>query len=452
MYTMRFIIEQSNEDLTPHSGLALVGALLKKTSLRIRLDNTKVKGVTTPQITHGEICNAYVGLLCQGKNDFDHIEPFREDNFFALSLNLKETPSSPTLRQRLNKIAENLEFFKIILEESANLIKRTAAPLTPIHLGSSDAQREYLPLDIDVSPFDNSKTQKEGVSRTYKGHDGYAPIFAYLAKEGYCINTELREGKQHCQKETVKFLTETILYARRISNLPLLVRLDSGNDSSDNIRVCEDEKTKADYIIKRNLRRESAETWLAIAQQNGFGCIEREGKTVYLGSVMWKPKGFDTKVRIVYKVIERTILKNGQVLLIPDIEVETYWTSLPDPESKIIDLYHDHGTSEQFHSEIKTDLDLERLPSGKFKTNDLILHLGILAYNILRIIGQMTMKLNNGIVPLRKKAQRRRIRTVIQNLITIASRLVHHARRFKLRFGRHSPWLETFKQIYAALA
>jgi|GEM_PF-2572476 len=31
-------------------------------------------------------------------------------------------------------------------------------------------------------------------------------------------------------------------------------------------------------------------------------------------------------------------------------------------------LYSDHATSEQFHSEFKTDLDLERLPSGKFDT------------------------------------------------------------------------------------
>jgi len=31
-------------------------------------------------------------------------------------------------------------------------------------------------LDIDVSPFDNSMTKKEGVSRTYMGIDGYAPI------------------------------------------------------------------------------------------------------------------------------------------------------------------------------------------------------------------------------------------------------------------------------------
>ncbi|MGI9953505.1 hypothetical protein V3F56_14215, partial [Moorellaceae bacterium AZ2] len=34
-------------------------------------------------------------------------------------------------------------------------------------------------------------------------------------------------------------------------------------------------------------------------------------------------------------------------------------------------FYHDHGTSEQFHSEIKNDLNLKRLPSGKFATNDL---------------------------------------------------------------------------------
>ena len=41
----------------------------------------------------------------------------------------------------------------------------------------------------------------------------------------------------------------------------------------------------------------------------------------------------------------------------------------------VIDLYKHHGTHEQFHSEIKTDLDLERLPSGKFDTNDAIVHL-----------------------------------------------------------------------------
>ena len=37
-------------------------------------------------------------------------------------------------------------------------------------------------------------------------------------------------------------------------------------------------------------------------------------------------------------------------------------------------------------------MDLERLPSGKFATNALILELGMIAYNILRMIGQGTIE------------------------------------------------------------
>ena len=180
---------------------------------------------------------------------------------------------------------------QVIPEESVELIKSSNAPLTPLVL---DGNRKYLPVDTDVSPFDNSKTKKEAVSRTYKGYDGYAPIFAYLGQEGYCIGAELRPGKDHCQKGTVDFLRRVINNARRITNQPLLMRLDSGNDSADNLSLFEAEQTKVDYIIKRNLRRESPEMWLNIAEEQGTKYIEREGKTVYTGSTMKKPKGFDT--------------------------------------------------------------------------------------------------------------------------------------------------------------
>ena len=61
-----------------------------------------------------------------------------------------------------------------------------------------------------------------------------------------------------------------------------------------------------------------------------------------------------------------------------------------DQPGRVIKRYPRSATHEQFHSEIKTDLDLERLPSGKFATNDLILHLAQLAYNILRLMGRLT--------------------------------------------------------------
>jgi len=99
-----------------------------------------------------------------------------------------------------------------------------------------------------------------------------------------------------------------------------------------------------------------------------------------------KRAGIDKSLRIVFKVTKRTIDPNGQALLIPTLAVDTYWTALEFDPAKVIDLYHAHATSEQFHSELKTDMDLERLPSGKFQTNDLVLRLGMVAYNIMRLI------------------------------------------------------------------
>ena len=60
--------------------------------------------------------------------------------------------------------------------------------------------------------------------------------------------------------------------------------------------------------------------------------------------------------RIVYEVIERTIDKDGQFLLVPDIECNTIWTNLGWSDDDIIKGYHAHGECEQYHSEIKTDM------------------------------------------------------------------------------------------------
>jgi hypothetical protein len=65
---------------------------------------------------------------------------------------------------------------------------------------------------------------------------------------------------------------------------------------------------------------------------------------------------------------------------------------------------------------------MERLPSGKFATNALVLTLGGLAYNVLRFIGQVG--LIEGQMPVRHPVKRRRIKTVIQELMYLAARLV----------------------------
>jgi hypothetical protein len=436
-----FQIRQGDEHLSSHSGLGLIGALLSKTCINERVDQIPI--VNKPPISNGDTVRAMIGLCCLGKPDFDAIEPMREQPFFAKALGLGECPSSPTLRQRFDMVYG--QFDKIIKEESAELIKVASPVITPIKTAKHG---DLIPLDIDVSPFDNSKTKKEGVSWTYKNVDGYAPIFSYLGREGYLVNCELREGKQHCQSGTPSYLEESIHYARLITQEPILVRLDSGNDSKDNIRIFNEKGIS--FIIKRNLRKESLEGWLQLAKEKGTSQQMRKGKTRWYGETNVNVEGIDEPVRIVYEVVERTITAKGQMLVVPEIEVDTYWTDLLDSVECIIDLYHDHGTSEQFHSELKSDMDLERLPSGKFATNSLVLLTGMMAYNLLRICGQESLQEVAGEdrPAYRKKVNRRRVRTVMQDLIYLACRIVKHSRRLILSFGKYSVWANVWHRLY----
>jgi hypothetical protein len=443
MKPVEFIIKEGDEHLTSHSGLALVGALMGRTELGSRVSGVTLPGCQEPKIVHGDIAKSMIGLLCLAKPDYEAIEQFREVPFFRHSLGIDQCPASSTLRQRLDVM--DGAFDQIVKEESARLIHKTAPVIGTV----STCKGGLAPLDIDVSPFDNSKTQKEGVSRTYKGVDGYAPIFAYLGQEGYQVNVELREGSQHSQKETPSFLRESIRYAKMITDKRILVRLDAGNDSLDNIGICTEEG--ADWLIKRNLRRENIQEWLKIAQEKGIKAASRDGKSVWRGETHRTLDGFAAPLRIVFDVTERTI-KDGQWLLVPEVEVDTYWTSLTDDPYQVILLYHDHGTCEQFHSEIKSDMDLERLPSEHFSTNSGIMVLALMAYNLLRLCGQESLREDNGNLENRalhrKKAQRRRLRTVMQDLIYMAARISFHARRLYMSFGRHNPWTIVWQNLY----
>jgi len=440
-------IKQSMDKLASHSGLINIGALLNSMQLRERLDNLDDVHCVDPVFSHADVIFSMIGLISIGKPDYDAIEIFRsKQDFFVKALNIKRCPSSPTIRQRVDLIGHSPE--ALIKEESASLIKSQAPAISPLCTSAG----KFIPLDIDVSPFDNGKTIKEGVSRTYKGCDGYAPIFSYLGTEGYLINLELREGKQHCQKNTPDFINQSLDYARKVTDQPILMRLDSGNDSKDNFP--DSSRKDVHFIIKRNLRKESIEAWTNVAKKNGKECPCREGKTVWIGKTNVNLKGQPLSYPIIFEVTERCI-KKGQKLLFPDYEVDTYWCSVEQLSAKeVIELYHDHGTSEQFHSELKSDMDLERFPSGKFSTNSLILHLGLLTYNMLRIIGQLSLEENDiSQLPVnrRKKVKRRRIRTVMQDLIYIAGRLIHTGRKWFISFGQLNPFAQLMEKIYDRL-
>ena len=164
-------------------------------------------------------------------------------------------------------------------------------------------------------------------------------------------------------------------------------------------------------------------------------------------------EGIDRPVRRILRITERSIDKHGQILIAPELALEGWTTSLSAPQfsaQDIIALYCDHGTHEQFHAEFKSDLDLTRLPSGKFDTNYLVCQLAALAMNILRLMGQRGLLGSDA--PVRHSAKRRRIKTVMQELIYRAGRLIEHGRQLILGLGANDRSGATFARMHVQLA
>ena len=438
----KYILEQSDtETYTSHAGLSLIGLCLNKYGNI----NKALKPIPLRHgIAHSDIIKSYMGTLSLGKSDFEAVENYRQDKHFKTSLSIKQVPSTSRLRQRLDNHADPMR--PIMHRSNIDFMVTANVPVTPLKMG-------HVALDIDVYPMNNEKTKKEGVSRTYKGYDGYAPIAAYLGNEGWCLANELREGKQHCQSEFQYTLERVIPYAKRLTNLPILVRLDSGHDALDT-RIWLSGDTQIDYVLKWNPRRQNKDAWLALADAQNKWVTPREGKRVALFSIEEEQyrDGQTYRFRRVMQITERTSTASGQMLWLPEIEIEGWWTSL-DPtnhsDEDIIALYKDPATSEQFHSEFKTDLDIERLPSGKFATHDLIMTLSAYCYNILRWIGLIGLVGN--ISPVRHPAKRRRIKTVIQELMYLAARVITTGHRMKRRFSKQCPGFNAFEATYHKL-
>ena len=307
----------------------------------------------------------------------------------------------------------------------------------------------YIPPDIDVSMMLQPDCHKEKVSWTYHNAPGYAPIFCYAGTQGYMLGNELRPGSQHCLNGAIDFTWRCISKAVKLGLKAeeLLIRADSGHDAGDYFKALHESGVR--FLVKHHLRKESLEQYLALAKHCGHPMPSREGKNIYRCTLSHsRPAGCeDVPMFLIVEVAERLTTQDGTPLLIPEIEVSSWWTNLSEDEAVCIELYHEHGPSEQFHSEFKRDMGLERLPSGKFATNALILNLAANAYNCLRLIGQLALECPD--IPVKLDAARRRLRSVLRDMIYVGCKMIYHAKSICIKFGCDCLWFKFIKEIYA---
>ncbi len=216
--------------------------------------------------------------------------------------------------------------------------------------------------------------------------------------------------------------------------------------------VFADEGRRLDYVVKWNPRGSATadrDTWLAVAADYWEELRPGKRQALWPQTVsIHDDNKTEYVVQRVMRLVERTADRDTSCCSNRTMSWKAGGPADEAPEA-VIKRYQAHATHEQFHSEIKTDLDLERLPSGKFATNDLILHLAQLAYNILRLMGQLGM--TGELSPVRHPAKRRRLRTVLQELVHRAALVIHKARQIILDFGQDIGRMTVLKTLRSRL-
>ena len=140
-------VEFSDERLITPSGLVFVGQILGKSDFVKKINRAPISNeYLQKQIKNGDILLTYIGMLCQGKPQYEAVREMMDDpDYYKHALGVSYAiPSAETLRQRFDMIGDSLR--KDILQANANMLRE-------MKIEPSALDNGYVPVDIDVPPL-----------------------------------------------------------------------------------------------------------------------------------------------------------------------------------------------------------------------------------------------------------------------------------------------------------
>lgn len=244
-----------------------------------------------------------------------------------------------------------------------------------------------IPLDFDSSCFEQYGTQKEQMGRHYSGTMGFNPVFAFVGRNGFALNSLLRPGNNKDSSGLEAFLKETLSLLPQPLRHRLVARFDSGFYSQQNMTTLHREGI--DFIVKARLC-DALRTAVTETLEAGRTTVAPTsyGGDVY-GEFTYQPKGWPQPLRYCFCLQIEEKEQNGQLLLIPrrqDLIVATTLGAEEATAQQVFEGYRRRGRAEQFIKELKGPLNLEQLPTQSFRANEVMLQAGLLAYNLLLLL------------------------------------------------------------------
>ncbi len=404
-----------DSQLTSFSGLILIQELFLRLGLKERLRRCFSHLKVSPIFGYPTLVLCLVVHLLLGYRQLRDLRYYADDPLVKRTLGLRRLPDVATVSRGLARAdQDSVKHLQKMLREMviARLVALTLSRVT---------------LDFDGSVLGTSRFAEGtavGFNRKKKGQRSYYPLFCTVAQTGQVLDVLHRSGNVHDSQGAKHFILRCIGAVRAaLPGVAIEVRMDSAFFSDEIIGSLDAQGVE--YTVSVPFERftelkkqiERRRWWWPLGQ----GCAYFEAS--------WKPKVWQTRHRFLFirTRVKQQYKESVQLdLFIPyqyGYEFKVILTNKRLSARKALAFHQGRGSQEGIFAELKTDNQLDYVPTRTWVGNQIYLLSTLLAHNLGRELQMIAHP------PSRTTLEKRPALWAFVRLDTLRRRLIQRAGR-----------------------
>src|SRR5215207_1637347 len=415
------VLRFEDQKLTSFSGLLLFHLLFSRLQLKERLRRCfrprRVTAYDLPAIVLGLILHLLLGF-----RQLRDATYYRDDPMVHRVLGLHRLPDVATVSRNLASADA----------DAVACLRQLGRQFVLERLVSLNLRR--ITLDFDGSVIGTGRRAEGtavGFNRNKKGQRSYYPLFCTVAQTGQVFDVLHRSGNVHDSNGAETFVQACVAFLQEaLSGIQVEVRMDSAFFGDALVRRLEQMGVKFtisvpfERFVELKSAIEGRRVWLPL----------RSGRWYF--ELPWKPKSWEHRHRFLVVRSQTTVRDPGPVqldLFVPQVvgwEFKVVLTNKSQGARSVVDFHDGRGAQEGVFAELKSQGQLDYVPTQRLAGNQIFLLCAILAYNLNREMQMTVHPQSRGTAPQRPPLWQ------FERLQTLRNKLIQRAGQFTEPQGR----------------
>ncbi len=372
--TLRF----EDQELTSYAGIVVFQKLFAKLNFKERIRKACAPLGERNLYRPAVMVQVLIVHLLLGFRKLRDVEFYEDDPLVQRVLGLKIMPSASTVSRTL------MEFDDRAVEAHHDLNRGMVIE----RLQRVGVRR--IPLDFDGSVSSTAKHAEGsavGFNKQKKGARSYYPLYCTVAQTGQVFDVLHRSGNVHDSRGAAAFVRQCVERIRgAVPGVLIEIRMDSAFFSDEMVELLHG--SSVEFTISVPFERftelkgmvQARRTWWRATVDGALRYFEKD----------WKPKCWKRSYRFIFIRRATPGQQKGPIQLDlfeptePGFEFKVIVTNKTAWSMKVVRFHEGRGQQEHVFGELKTQANMDYIPSRSWAGNKIYLLCAILAHNLGR--------------------------------------------------------------------